>query len=587
MKQLVFSYILSATLFLVALLMPTLSQANQSFRDVFENHTAVMLLISPETGTIIDANTAASNYYGYSREQLKSMRIQEINQLTPEQVSVERKLAKSQQRNHFIFRHKIASGDVRSVEVFSVPVIIDGKSLLFSIIHDISLGRIQEQDVLHYQEQLEAQIDKRTAELQSHNRSEIIWMSAAIGVLLILIGLLIYAVISIRGEKRAAILAMQHADEESRAKSQFLSSMSHELRTPLNAVLGFSQLLKYDTRRPLDNTQLDHVDHIMKGGEHLLDLVNDILDLAQIEASRLTIEPSKVGLKDICAECVTLTAPLADKSSVTVSVNIGDTEEVYLFTDRRRLLQILFNLISNGIKFNKSGGSVEITGTDLGSGFFRVLVTDTGIGIKKADERNVFQAFRRLDDDPTIAHEGAGIGLAVTKMLIEKLAGQINFDSTYGEGTTFRIDLPLAENKHIIIWDEKMRIGVDALDKDHEIIAGMINKLAAHPPGQDLPIEFVDEMVSYTKYHFVREEAVMAACNYPHKSEHHSFHVDLGRRLDQMEKDIRQNRSISLDHYKDFLYRWWTDHILVEDMKLGKCASGHESKIKKALERIG
>lgn len=171
------------------------SKAEPSFQQAFERHNAVMLLIDPTSGQIVDANAAAARFYGYARARLTQMKIQDINQLSPEQVLAERKLAETEGRNYFIFRHKLADGDIKTVEVHSIPLDFDGRNLLFSIIIDISKTRSLEEDLWHYQSQLETMVDRQTAQLQIHHTNERRWSIIAIVALSVMVGLLLYTLI--------------------------------------------------------------------------------------------------------------------------------------------------------------------------------------------------------------------------------------------------------------------------------------------------------------------------------------------------------------------------------------------------------
>lgn len=247
------------------------------------------------------------------------------------------------------------------------------------------------------------------------------------------------------------LVAKQEAEKANTAKSEFLASMSHELRTPLNAVLGFAQMLEYDAQNPLSTVQKEHVDSILYGGNHLLELVNEVLDLAKIEANQLTLFVEEVTVGEVIADCVAMTNLLGEQRGITIVNHVCDGPLVVLRTDKMRMKQALLNLISNAIKFNKDHGTVTIDGGETDDGFLRISVTDTGVGIAKADHASVFHMFHRLGADPTIAQEGTGIGLTVTKLLVERMAGRIGFESEVGVGSTFWLELPLASNEDVII----------------------------------------------------------------------------------------------------------------------------------------
>jgi PAS domain S-box-containing protein len=245
--------------------------------------------------------------------------------------------------------------------------------------------------------------------------------------------------------------ALVDAEQANQSKSAFLASMSHELRTPLNAVLGFAQMMQLDNRDPLSPDQKKHAESIVEGGNHLLELVNEILDLARVEADQIELSLSKVDVKEVVADCVNLIFPLGEPRGIKIVDQFSKEPSALLLTDQTRLKQALINLLSNAVKFNKDDGTVTIDGKEVVPGFLRISVTDTGKGIPKDDYSSIFDLFHRLDADPMIATEGTGIGLTVTKLLVERMAGRIGFESELGVGSTFWIDLPLASNEDVLI----------------------------------------------------------------------------------------------------------------------------------------
>ncbi len=248
-----------------------------------------------------------------------------------------------------------------------------------------------------------------------------------------------------RAEERV-MLAKEAAEKANQAKSEFLSSMSHELRTPLNAILGYTQLFEYDLN--LSQQQLTNVREIRKAGDHLLQLINDVLDLAKIESGKMTVSLEPVLVARIIAEAFTLVHPQSNAKQISLSAAMNDCEKLYVTADNVRLKQALINLLSNAVKYNNPGGEVEVHLQLIANNKLRITVRDNGKGIPANRQAEVFQPFNRLNAEFSNI-EGSGVGLVITKQLVEMMNGQLDFHSTESVGTEFWIDLPLASE-----WNE-------------------------------------------------------------------------------------------------------------------------------------
>ena len=274
---------------------------------------------------------------------------------------------------------------------------------------DVAELRRAQSEVMRLNEELEHRVGVRTAQLEESNRD--------------------------------LLAATREAESANRAKSEFLSNMSHELRTPLNAIIGFGQLLEHDAEQhPAPERSRGFVKHIVDAGNHLLTLINEILNLAQIEAGKVSISLEPVDLREVLEECHALTRTASAQRGIRL---VFPQAGLVVNADRTRLKQVLLNLLSNAVKYNREHGAVLVECTPGDEGRVRVSVQDTGAGLTPEQLRSLFQPFNRLGRDSTI--EGSGIGLVLTKRLVELMGGTIGVHSTPGTGSTFWIDLRSAE----------------------------------------------------------------------------------------------------------------------------------------------
>ncbi len=233
------------------------------------------------------------------------------------------------------------------------------------------------------------------------------------------------------------------AETASRTKSDFLSNMSHELRTPLNAVIGFSEVLRDEAFGPLNDKQKEYINDVLESGKHLLSLINDILDLSKVEAGKMELELSEFDLRLFLQNCLTLIKEKAMKHSITLSCEVAD-DIVSITADERKMKQVIFNILSNATKFTPDGGEIGILARKENKNEVLISIRDTGIGIEEKDRGKIFSEFEQIDSAYSRQYAGTGLGMPLTKKLIELHGGKIWFESKgEGKGTTFFFTLPM------------------------------------------------------------------------------------------------------------------------------------------------
>ena len=286
---------------------------------------------------------------------------------------------------------------------------LENEAALAEVAREVSERRVAQQEVMRLNEQLELRVHDRTAQLEASNRE--------------------------------LAQATETAEKANRAKSEFLSSMSHELRTPLNAILGFGQLLTVDGVSLSPTKRAEFTQHILKAGTHLLNLINEILDLAKIESANLMLSLEPVMVSDVLEECRSMLEPAARQRDLHMLFppSLG----LSVVADRTRLKQVLLNLLSNAIKYNRENGVVIVECAAVSHDGVRVSVRDTGAGLRPEQVAALFQPFNRLGQEAGMV-EGSGIGLVVTKRLVELMGGRIGVVTTPGSGCEFWIELKQA-----------------------------------------------------------------------------------------------------------------------------------------------
>ena len=240
-------------------------------------------------------------------------------------------------------------------------------------------------------------------------------------------------------------LKTKELEMASKTKSEFLATMSHELRTPLNSIIGFSEILHDETFGPLNEKQLRYSHNILTSGKHLLNLINDILDLSKIEAGKMELIYEDFLMLDAINEVKTLVASIASKNNIILNIVVDEKLSI-VKADIRKFKQILFNLISNAIKFSPQGGTVTIDAKRVDD-HVRIAIIDTGIGISDEDQKKLFKSFVQIDSSTSRQFAGTGLGLALVKQFVEMHGGKIRIESEPGKGSTFIFTMPIEKKE--------------------------------------------------------------------------------------------------------------------------------------------
>ena len=239
----------------------------------------------------------------------------------------------------------------------------------------------------------------------------------------------------------ALIQAKILAEESSRIKSEFLANMSHELRTPLNSVMGFSQILIDKTFGDLNEKQISYASNILNSGNHLLGVINDVLDISKIESGNMKYEPEKMNLQKTIDEVIVLMEPMIKKKLINFEINMG-FGHLEVYADKIKIKQIMYNLLSNAIKFTPQNGKVWIN-SQIVNDYIQVSVSDTGIGIPQNEQKTIFASFKQVDSAENRVYGGTGLGLTIVKHYVEMHSGEIEVESEVGTGSTFTFTIPV------------------------------------------------------------------------------------------------------------------------------------------------
>jgi PAS domain S-box-containing protein len=395
-----------------------LRESEERFRKLFEEHSAVKLLVDFTTGNIVDANKAATQFYGWTKEELLNMSIDELNILPHEEIMDEMYKAKSRTKNHFEFHHRLRNGNIRDVEVFSSQFIIGGKEYLHSIVHDITDRKSAEEELLLYRNHLEESVRERTKELNQANE-ELQQM--------------------IEREKEIERLlneSLKKEKEISEMKTNFISIASHEFRTPLTTILSSAELLELYYKKWEEVKIMSHYRKIKGSVQNMIEILDEVLTISRSDRGKIEFNPSALNLRNFSEEIIEQVKLQAlPKHNIIFNYRLSYQK---ILADPKLLNHILSNLLTNAVKFSPEGGDVSLSVEDEKE-FIKFIIEDNGIGIPPEAANNLFEPFFRARNSIDI--KGTGLGLSIVKRYVELHNGEISFESQPGKGAKFFVKI--------------------------------------------------------------------------------------------------------------------------------------------------
>ncbi|KAF0201217.1 MAG: PASResponse regulator receiverATP-binding region ATPase-likeHistidine kinase [Bacteroidetes bacterium] len=482
----------------------TLMQSEEKFRSIFRNDAAIKLLIDPDSLKIVDANDAATTFYGWSFDELTSMQIDQVNTLTADQIRFEITRIVAKEKLHFNFQHRLKDGSIRDVEVYSSAVRIGDRFLLHSIVHDVTsqkeaqrkinflirsvdqspVGIIvtNSEGIIEYTNPKYSEITGFSADemlgtiprilladddgvedspiwkivntgesyvgedKDVRKNGEYYWRNSAVSPVLDekeRIRNFVIVVEDISRQKQLLDelrLSKEKAEESDRLKSSFLANMSHEIRTPMNGILGFMSLLQ---EPDLTGEMRDeYIEIVNASGQRLLNTINDIIDISKIESGQISINKENVDIIALLKRLFMFFKPETDAKGLDLILNVSlKKEESTCLIDIHKTESVLTNLLKNAIKFTFEGSiTLECKFVDNSLNF---SITDTGKGVPADRLKSIFDRFVQADVSHSREFEGSGLGLAISKAFVEMMGGTIHVTSELGAGSKFSFTVPI------------------------------------------------------------------------------------------------------------------------------------------------